>query len=312
MANKDKFEYKCTLKPETLEIAKKELNEDPDTRMLELKAFRDRLQQYPGLRPRLDPQFLIKFLRSRKFDQEKAFELMLNYYRMRKEDPEIFTGLKPSNVLHVYKSHMSYPHTHRDKLGRRVYLIFPARMDTTHYTAAEAFKTEFINLNKMSEDEESQVRGYTLLIDYKDFGMSHFMQLNLAFGKRVGKIWQDTFPARMKNCLIVNEPHFIDLVMGLFTQFMKDKLVNRIRRLGTDWKKLHEYIDPACLPPEYGGTLTQEPDPEAWVQTLVQSDHEMEEESKYGFVDYTIGHETNKKDQDAITNMAGTFRKLNV
>ena len=32
----------------------------------------------------------------------------------------------------------------------------------------------------------------------------------------------------MKNCLIVNEPHFIDLVLSIFTQFLKAKMVSRV------------------------------------------------------------------------------------
>ena len=77
------------------------------------------------MRPRLDPEFLIRFLRARKFDQEKAFQLVLSYYRMRQQDPEIFVGLKPSSVAHVYESELSFPHTHRDREGRLVYWIFP-------------------------------------------------------------------------------------------------------------------------------------------------------------------------------------------
>ncbi|KAK7489192.1 hypothetical protein BaRGS_00019570, partial [Batillaria attramentaria] len=167
MASSTKFEYTCTLKDDTLKVAKKELNEDPGTRLLELKAFRDRLLQYP------------------------------------------------------------------------------ARMDTSHYTMLEVFKAEYLNLAKVIEEEENQVRGFTLLIDYKDFGMHNFLMMNLDFGKRISKMWQDAFPARMKACLIVNEPHFMDLVLGIFTQFMKDKLIKRIHRIGTDWKKLHTFIDPS-------------------------------------------------------------------
>nr|KAG5701286.1 hypothetical protein BaRGS_020648 [Batillaria attramentaria] len=89
MSTTSTFEYTCTLKEDTLALAKQDLNEDPDTRMLELKAFRDRTVQYP--------EFLIRFLRARKFDQERAFQLLLNYYRMRKDHPKLFTGLKPSD-----------------------------------------------------------------------------------------------------------------------------------------------------------------------------------------------------------------------
>lgn len=48
-----------------------------------------------------------------------------------------------------------------------------------------------------------------------------------------------------------------------------------------------------------------------WIQTMLTCNEEMEEESKYGFVDYTMGRDV-RKQQDAINTMAGTFRKLNV
>lgn len=40
--------YVCTLSPELLERAKKELNEDPNTRHLEIKAVRERLEKVAG------------------------------------------------------------------------------------------------------------------------------------------------------------------------------------------------------------------------------------------------------------------------
>ena len=48
MAAGTEFEYTCTLKAATLEVAKRDLREDTSTRWLELKALRDRVQQYPG------------------------------------------------------------------------------------------------------------------------------------------------------------------------------------------------------------------------------------------------------------------------
>ena len=40
--------YVCTLSAEMLEKAKKELNEDPNTRHLEIKTLRERLDKVPG------------------------------------------------------------------------------------------------------------------------------------------------------------------------------------------------------------------------------------------------------------------------
>ena len=44
----------------------------------------------------------------------------------------------------------------------------------------------------------------------------------------------------------------------------------------------------------------------------MRCDAEMEEESKFGFVDYTIGHVADRRQQDAVTHMAGTFTKLHL
>ena len=43
---------------------------------------------------------------------------------------------------------------------------------------------------------------------------------------------------------------------------------------------------------------------------LLQCDKSMEEYGKYGFVDFTVGADTQKHQMDAISRMPGTFRKL--
>ena len=70
--------------------------------------------------------FLLQFLRVCKFDQERAFKKILAYYQMRKDNPSIFDGLKPSDILHVYRScilHVHYPY--RDRLGRKICFLYP-------------------------------------------------------------------------------------------------------------------------------------------------------------------------------------------
>lgn len=48
MATPAQRTYTCTLSEEMLEKAKKELNEDPKTRLLEIKALRERVEKVPG------------------------------------------------------------------------------------------------------------------------------------------------------------------------------------------------------------------------------------------------------------------------
>lgn len=58
-------------------------------------------QEQPNLRTRLDDSFLLRFLRARKFDYDRALQLLLNYHAGRKAWPEVFQDLKPSTVKHV-------------------------------------------------------------------------------------------------------------------------------------------------------------------------------------------------------------------
>ena len=48
-----------------------------------------------------DDAFLLRFLRARKFDYERAYQLLVNYYTIRAENPGIFKDLKPSTIKHV-------------------------------------------------------------------------------------------------------------------------------------------------------------------------------------------------------------------
>lgn len=58
-------------------------------------------QEQPNLHTRLDDAFLLRFLRARKFDYDRALQLLLNYHAGRRAWPEVFQDLKPSTVKHV-------------------------------------------------------------------------------------------------------------------------------------------------------------------------------------------------------------------
>lgn len=69
--------------------------------LTELSFFHMTLKDQPNLRTRLDDAFLLRFLRARKFDYDRALQLLLNYHAGRKAWPEVFQDLKPSTVKHV-------------------------------------------------------------------------------------------------------------------------------------------------------------------------------------------------------------------
>jgi len=83
------------LSQELQEKAAKELNEVQANVDNLLSELRGRIQQIPHLKSRQEDQFLIAFLRSAKFDVEKAAKKIEMYYTCRTSLPELMTNRDP-------------------------------------------------------------------------------------------------------------------------------------------------------------------------------------------------------------------------
>ena len=75
--------YECTLSPSLEQKAHDELNEKPEWRLRDIQALRDMVVANPGLSTRTDDAFLLRFLRARKFDYDRAYDMLINYYKIR-------------------------------------------------------------------------------------------------------------------------------------------------------------------------------------------------------------------------------------
>ncbi|GIX86103.1 hypothetical protein CDAR_309051 [Caerostris darwini] len=73
-----------------LRVAREELNETPETREVALKVLKKMLAEQDEFIPRVDDVFLLRFLRCRKFDCERAFKTVKEHYKFRKQNPDIY------------------------------------------------------------------------------------------------------------------------------------------------------------------------------------------------------------------------------
>ncbi|XP_050418583.1 alpha-tocopherol transfer protein-like isoform X1 [Patella vulgata] len=303
--------FKSTLSAELLEKAKNELNEDPETRNVEINTLRTRIQSCPGLKSRLDSEFLVRFLRAKKFDQERAFNLVKSYYKIRKDNPEMFKDMVPSAVDCVIESKVTGVLDHTDKQGRKVMIVRPGKWDPSQCPLMDIFKLNYLTLSKLIEDEETQVNGVILMVELGEITWTHAKAISPLFAKRLSALLQEAFPARFKSIHYINEPSFFDYVFMIIKQFLKEKIVKRIHFHGDRVKELHEYIDVQYLPAEFEG---QAPafDTKKWTDHLKTFEDEFRDDLKYGFYDVQAVT-TETKNQDAMANsVTGSFRKLDV
>ena len=87
------FEVEPELSSASLEKASRELNETDEIRASRISELKARVEQHEDellIDSRRDASFLVRFLRARKFDVDRAYQLYVNYFKYRKDHPEIF------------------------------------------------------------------------------------------------------------------------------------------------------------------------------------------------------------------------------
>jgi len=72
------------------------------------------------LKSRTDDAFLLRFLRARKFDYDRAYNLLVSYYTIRASNADMIGRMTPSSVEHVYDSGAVTLLPYRDREGRRI------------------------------------------------------------------------------------------------------------------------------------------------------------------------------------------------
>lgn len=266
--------YVCTLTPDLEAKAREELQEKPEWRLRDVQALRDMiLKEHSSLRTRLDDAFLLRFLRARKFDYDRALQLLLNYHSSRRAWPEVFQDLKPSTVKHVLELGFLTVLPRRDPQGRYVLCLRPGKWTPNDYPFVDNIRAIYLTLEKLIQPEETQVNGIVILVDYTGVGLSQASNPGPLLAKKVVSILQDGFPIRIKAVNIINEPRIFKGIFAIIKPFLKEKMAERFVLHGSDLPSLHRVIPRSVLPQEYGG-VDGRLDMTAWTRTLLEAEEE--------------------------------------
>ena len=266
--------YECNLSPKVLAKAVEELNE-PEDNAERLRAIDELREAFIKANPEMklirdDDSFILRFLRARKFNQEKALKMITNYHIQTTSWPEVFDKVKnPSLIKNTLDAGVVLPLKGRAKDGSAIVIGRPGIGENP--VVIDLYASIFMTMEKMVEDEETQIHGVTVIQDLAYYGMDYVRQTTPAISKRFIAVVQDSLPLRVKSLNVTNEPKIFDIVYAIASPFMKEKIKKRYMFHGQDFSKLYQIIDKSVLPPMFAGS-GPDLDPQEWKSELMGED----------------------------------------
>lgn len=250
----------------TLEKARRELSEVPEQRAETLQDFRMRLEDFErdpvqneaGLVfSRKDDRFLLRFLRARKFVVERAVTLCINYHKYHHKYADLLQDFHPKALERVLRAGIFGVLNSPLNDGSKALLIYPSRWDPDSIAANDCFKLFLLILEKLLDDEETQVHGISIFDNLDGISLSLMLSFMRTehIQRRVLVELQDAFPIRFKALHLVHQPWYVSTVMSLVKPFLKQKHRDRIHKHGSNLGTIHQLIHPDLLPLEFGGIL---------------------------------------------------------
>ncbi|KAL4135050.1 hypothetical protein QTP88_006712 [Uroleucon formosanum] len=258
----------------------KEINEpsDPEFAIDELRTL---IKGDIFLKSRMDDAFMLKFLRARKFQVNKAFKLIQNYFEAKEKNPKLFNLIFPSKYKVFLESGTVFMLPHRDQHGREIY-VFRMKKVLSGISIEDVFKVNLMILEVISEHPETQIAGVIGIADFTEFNWSkHYQFLSPYYAKKSAEVVQESFPLRFQGFHFINEPLYLYTVYSIMKPFLKEKLRCRVHFHGSNFNSLHKYITPNILPTYLDGNL--EFDPITWAQELLSKEQYFQELGQYGY-----------------------------
>ncbi|ENN77440.1 hypothetical protein YQE_06264, partial [Dendroctonus ponderosae] len=245
------------LSPELQKRAEVELRETPEIVAAAILELRELVENDDTIYFKTDDKILIMYLRPCKFYAKSAYELMKRIAAFREKHKDILENLLPSDERTAFTEYgVVTVLKDRDHKGRRVLVVNSgSAWDPSKVTTDQLFRMFYLIHEAALLEEETQVNGVVVIMDYDGLGMKQVKCLTPAFSMKLLGFIQEAMPLRLKEVHMVKQPFVFNMVWQIFKPFIKEKLKNRIHFHGSKMASLHKFIPPTHLPKDYDGVL---------------------------------------------------------
>ncbi|CAO1351508.1 unnamed protein product [Diamesa tonsa] len=294
-----------------LNIAKKEVREDNKRREQSLVQFREWIDKHPAITNcRKDDVFLLEFLRTKKFSNAQAFQLLENFLAMKMSTPEWFycADNDLTKMEELLKTGYIYPLKERDSNGRRTVIIRSKNLDPERFTSADAIRASSLVFATLMEEEETQIAGFNFIIDNADTPMKIISLFSISDIRNFLQNLKSSSVGRFKSFYVINLPSYAKLLFDIAKGALSEKLRKRII-IAKDLDELKTYINEKQLPAEYGGAVTEKEMLENFKELTVKHRVNLE---KLNELNLDLHLLPGKNQKTTVQETIGSFRKLDI
>ncbi|XP_045513563.1 clavesin-2-like [Pieris brassicae] len=271
--------------PELLEIAPEICNEHPDTRDAAITELRSMIFDRGECEPlRTDDEYLLRFLRARDFIIPRAHKLLVRYCEFREQCTHLYQDVDLWGLVKAGEAYEGCMYDRPD-VGRLSIMRF-GKWDPSEYPVEDLVRLGIVMFEIGIRQPKLQVFGGTVLVDLEGLTLRQVSALTPSIAYQIVNIMGVSTPSKLNACHIINYNWLLNTFFFVFKKFIPQRAWDKIHFHGNDLKSLHKHLDPACLPPRYGGTCRSHVSARKWLQKIkkYRDEHFDKEMKQLGFV----------------------------